>query len=82
MSFYRVALSRSYCSTCGRVQRGVLEYEADAQGELFTVRVRFFLALTVLAVHHWGLRAASAALMMVPSLLSMMRVGVMGDWMT
>lgn len=45
MSFYRVALSRSYCSTCGRVQCGVLEYEADAQGE-FVHRARpLFLSL-------------------------------------
>lgn len=45
-------------------------------------RPLLFLGLYVLVIHHWGLRAALAALMVVPSLLSMMRVGAMGDWMT
>lgn len=45
MSFYRVVLSGSYCSTRERVQRGVLEYEADAQCELFTNARPLFLSL-------------------------------------
>lgn len=45
VSLYRVVLSGSYCSTCGSVQRGVLEYEADAQCELFTHARPLFLSL-------------------------------------